>query len=115
MKKNNTEYLLSLLHTCLGDNLDYKYVQSCLCKYLKIRKNRFVTRLNKWKYVWKSGPGTNGISAELRQSIFELWLEKSIISVDRRDGRDVVTISNKKYGNLYQGINCPNVKAERNK
>ena len=50
--------------------------------------------------------GNKRVSSEIEQKIFDLWLENSEISVDRRDGRDVVDITAKVYASRYGGVVC---------
>ena len=50
--------------------------------------------------------GNKRVSSEIEQKIFDLWLENSEISVDRRDGRDVVNITAKEYASRYGGVVC---------
>ena len=54
------------------------------------------------------------MDALTRQQLFDLWIEKSIVSVDHHNGRDVIKLPKYKYDKQYKEINCDMVTFELN-
>ena len=49
---------------------------------------------------------------EIRQSVYDIWLEHSVYSSDGRSGRNTVKISKLQYLRLYSDLNNENIKIE---
>ena len=60
---------------------------------LNIPKYRFMLRLHLYQHNLKSAKGKCGLSPQIKQVIHDTWLTNCNITVDRRHGRDIVTIS----------------------
>ena len=115
--KNRSDKLFSRLYAAFGARLpDDDNLQNWLAKSLGMRSRRFKERLKKW-LTPNNGlrRGRPKITPEIAQKIFDLWVVNSTISVDRRDGRDLVRIPMKDYQKRYQGIECSLVKSYTNK
>ena len=91
-KKHDSNYLFSTLYSHLGDHL----LNEKFCSFIQrlgCRKNRFDQRLFDWLTPsTKTKRGRPSHSNDTQQVCFDMWVENSIISVDRRDGRDVIKI-----------------------
>lgn len=57
----------------------------------------------------KTTRGRPKTSTQIEQKLFDLWVMNSVISVDRRDGRDVVTISLDAFTKRYNEITSPHL------
>ena len=91
-KKHDSNYLFSTLYSHLGDHLLNEKFRSFIQR-LGCRKNRFDQRLFDWLTPsTKTKRGRPSHSNDTQQVCFDMWVENSIISVDRRDGRDVIKI-----------------------
>ena len=104
-KKHDSNYLFSTLYSYLGDHLLNEKFRSFIQQRLRCRKNRFDQRLFDWLTPsTKTKRGRPSHSDDTRQVCFDMWVENSIISVDRRDGRDVIKIPRTAFENQYYGI-----------
>ena len=74
---------------------------------LNIPKYRFMLRLHRYQHDLKSAKGKCGLSPQSKQVIHDNWLANSNVTVDRRNGHDIVTISKSKYDSKYSGIMIP--------
>ena len=76
---------------------------SSLPSKLNIRTSRFFIYVANWRdHNFKETRGTaNSIDDELKQEIFDTWVENSINSTDGRNGRNLVSISKSKYNELF--------------
>ena len=74
---------------------------------LNISKYRFMLRLPRYQHDCRSMKGKRCLSLQSKQVIHDTWLVNSNITVDRRNGRDIVTISKSKYNSKYSGIMIP--------
>ena len=76
---------------------------SWLASKLNIRTSRFFIYVANWRdHNFKETRGTaNSIDDELKQEIFDTWVENSINSTDGRNGRNLVSISKSKYNELF--------------
>ena len=79
---------------------------SWLASKLNIRTSRFLIYVANWRdRNFKETRGTgNSIDDELKQEIFDTWVENSINSTDGRNGRNLVNISKSKYNELFHNI-----------
>ena len=79
---------------------------SWLASKLNIRTSRFLIYVANWRdRNFKETRGTaNSIDDELKQEIFDTWVENSINSTDGRNGRNLVSISKSKYNELFNNI-----------
>ena len=103
------DYLFEILLACLGSKLQDQHIQQWLYKSLGIRKNRFKERLYRWMGVIEKVPmGRPGLNDDTKQIIFNLWLRESIVTVDRMNGRDFVTMPLSKFRIRYDSMNYNN-------
>ena len=79
---------------------------SWLASKLNIRTSRFLIYVANWRdRNFKETRGTaNSIDDELKQEIFDTWVENSINSTNGRNGRNLVSISKSKYNELFNNI-----------
>ena len=56
--------------------------------------------------------GRKNLSGEIRQSVYDIWIEHSVNSTDGRNGKNTVKITNLQYLRLYSGLNNENIKIE---
>ena len=79
---------------------------SWLASKLNIRTSRFLIYVANWRdRNFKETRGTaNSIDDELKQEIFDTWVENSINSTDGRNGRNLVSISKSKYNELFNNV-----------
>ena len=102
--------MFSTLSNFLGEQLYNQDFQKWLSKSLGFRRNRFFSRLRLWlddeKYDKRGRPC---IDVNIKQLIYDTYINNSIISVDRRNGRDHVTMSLKMFNKRYNGIHCSKV------
>ena len=77
-----------------------------LASKLNIQPSRFLIYVANWRdRNFKETRGTaNSIDDELKQEIFDTWVENSINSTDGRNGRNLVSISKSKYNELFNNI-----------
>ena len=119
--RNDSEYIFSRLYSYFGVQITHDLqLQKWLSKSLygaRKRKHRFVERLFKWLKPKIEIPRKRGrhFTPEQRQLIFDTWINNSTISVDRRDGRDVVRIPMTMYNKQYYNIETTLVSFEKNK
>ena len=108
--KADTDFLLSSLYGIFGMKLHDKDLRSWIRRKLGMRKDRFEKDFNQWmspsttNSINSKGRGRKPLPVEFRQGIFDLWLKYSVISVDRRDGRDTVRIPSDAYFQKFHGI-----------
>ena len=115
-KKGNTDMLLSTLHEYLGESLfnDDRLI-SCVIKYLGFRRYRFLLHLNRFANGIRALRGKTRLTSEQKQVIHNTWVEHSQVTVDRRNGRDMVSMSKQKYVKLYSGIETEKLVETTNK
>ena len=115
--KSDSDYLFSNLFSYFGVQLaNDHYLQKWLTKSLGMRKKRFIERLYKWLRPKIDVPKgkKRTLTDEDRQIIHDTYLENSTISVDRRDGRDMVRMRMSAYKEHYHGIETSLVSAHVN-
>ena len=115
--KHRSDKLFSRLFAIFGKRLpDDENLQQWLSKSLGMRRKRFKERLRKWLNPnIGSTPGRPRMTTEVAQTIFDEWISHSTISVDRRDGRDMVSMPNTEYQKRYREIESCLVKTLVNK
>ena len=101
----NQQYLL--MHETMNKIFMVKMTDprflSWLASKLNIRTSKFLIYVANWRdHNFKETRGTgNSIDDELKQEIFDTWVENSINSTDGRNGRNLVSISKSKYDELF--------------
>ena len=118
MKKNRhrSNKIFPELYSIFGVKLVHdKHLSKWVAKSLGMRTTRFRERLRKWLNGELSGRGRPRVTAAKAQAIFDAWIAHSTISVDRRDGRDMVRIPMTEYQDRYKGIETSLVKPYTNK
>ena len=115
--KSDSDYLFARLYSYFGTQLTYdEKLQKWLTKSLAMRKHRFLRRLFKWLQPKVQVPrGNRPFLDSSRQIIHDAWIENSTISVDRRDGRDMVRMPMALYKEQYYGVETSLVSTYINK
>ena len=60
----------------------------------------------------KKHEGRKKLSDEIRQSLYDIWIEHSVNSIDGRNGRNTVKTTKLQYLRLYSDLNNENIKIE---
>ena len=111
LKRNeDKKQFCSILWGICGDSLYNDEFMTWLANKLDKRKHRLAETIHHWLSVTTESletRGRKGLSQEERQSIFDAWHEYSIVTVDRRNGRDQVTMSKYQYHKKYDLLNLP--------
>ena len=104
--RDDRESFCSLIHGVCGNNLyDTEYF-SWLCKRIGKKPHLVARRLEQYIATGMTIDETRGrknLSYEEQQMIYDVWHENSIVTNDRRNGRDVVSMKKddfKKYEHL---------------
>lgn len=109
--RNSKRSAAKFLIESFGDSLnDYSFV-SWLAKMLGLKPCRLKAII---KNAYKEFVPRNSMSSSSLQEIYNFWLkeENSIISNDRRNGRDVVKIPKATYLSKYGKLVDPNIEEE---
>ena len=108
--KYRANHMIStFLFDVFGENLlDDEDLIKFLSKELKFTRP---SKLKKVLFHWKDSeymkkPG-NSLSDFEKQAIHNEWMLNSIVTVDRRNGRDTRLIREKEFNNRYSGIEIP--------
>ena len=110
LKDLNKNQQYPLMHETMNkifkDKMTDPSFLSWLASKLNIRTSRFLIYVANWRdRNFKETRGTaNSIDDELKQEIFDTWVENSINSTDGRNGRNLVSISKSKYNELFNNI-----------
>ena len=110
LKDLNKNRQYPLMHETMNKIFKDKMIDpsflSWLASKLNIRTSRFLIYVANWRdRNFKETRGTaNSIDDELKQEIFDTWVENSINSTDGRNGRNLVSISKSKYNELFNNI-----------
>ena len=89
------------LHVFFGEQLNNENFLKWIAGNLGIRKSRFADTVRHWEAIqYKESRGSEGINFESKQTIYKSWIENCITSTDGQNGRTVVQISKRKYGEL---------------
>ena len=107
LAKCDTDFITSSLFGIFGMKLLDEGLRGWIRKKLGLRKDRFEKEFSRWmspSTVSTTSKGRGRKPLPFRQGIFDLWLQFSVISVDRRDGRDTVRMRKDAYLNRYPGI-----------
>ena len=110
LKDLNKNRQYPLMHETMNKIFKDKMIDpsflSWLASKLNIRTSRFLIYVANWRdRNFKETRGTaNSIDDELKQEIFDTWVENSINSTDGRNGRNLVSISKSKYSELFNNI-----------
>ena len=66
---------------------------------------RFKVRLEDWKdRQFRDSRGRKGLSEEMVQTVYNIWIENSISSTDGSNGRNMVNIRKRKYFEVYHSV-----------
>lgn len=106
-RKDNKSKFCSLLWGICGESLTDDNFVLWLSTKLDMRKERLQNHIQSW-LTTTTEPldmrGKKGLSQETQQLIVDAWLKESMITVDRRSGRDQVVMKRElfiqKFGNL---------------
>ena len=99
------DYIFEILYACLGEKV-MEDVQKWLYNSLGMPKGRFINRLERWMGVTEAVRRGRrpALSVEVEERIFLSWIEASIVTVDRRNGRDFVSMPLSEFKEHYSGI-----------
>ena len=85
-----------------------------LASKLNIRPCRFFYYVANWKdRNFPETRGKNELPLEVRQTIYDTWLENSISSTDCCNGRNVINISKRKYFSLHRDTENKKIVVEK--
>lgn len=101
----NRKLFCSILNGVYGDEISDNNILSRLGKCLDTRPQRILHILE--KDIEKRGKHRE-LSFDIKSLIFSTWNRNSIVTVDRRDGRDVVTIRKDNFDSIYTDLVIPN-------
>ena len=102
----NFKQLCSKLADIVG--LDaFEYNTCCwIAHQLGLPGFRLYEKMIAWKEKdYSETRGRSGVSTATSNAIYKEWIDTSIVTVDRRNGRDMVTISQAKYVDKYRRYN----------
>ena len=105
-KKQQYPLMHEIMNKIFKDKMSDPSFLSWLASKLNIWTSRFFIYVANWgDHSFKETRGTaNSIDDELKQEIFDTWVENSINSTDGRNGRNLVSISKSKYNELFHNI-----------
>ena len=106
-----------LIKNAFCEEIEDKSFRFWLCKKLCIDSNKFITSLSLWKENdFQEVRGRKSLSIDLKQMIYNEWIENSIPSVDCRNGRVSMKIRKINYTKQFSGIvNSPDLDEETNR
>ena len=87
-----------------GENLNNEDFARWLSKRLS---KRYINVFNAMKYKGDNRKGRKPKSLEERQAIHNTWSLYSIVTVNRRNGRDQIAISEAEYNQKFNDIKLP--------
>ena len=99
--------LCSMLYNIYGDELFEDELMDWVSKRINRRKQRVHEAMSKWitsNGDIKENRGRGGFSNEEKQVIYNTWNQNSIITVDRRNGRDQVNVRVNDFVSRYNDI-----------
>ena len=92
------------MHNVFKDKMN----DTSFLKWLASKLNRpcrFFNYVANWKDKnFTETRGKSELPLEVRQAIYDTWVENSISSTDCRNGRNVINIRKRKYFSLYRDI-----------
>ena len=93
-RKEDRDAFCALVYSVCGENIQDEEFFSWFCRKIGKRKYRVADILNDYLTVSTvlETRGRKGLSLASRQSIYDAWHEYSIVTVDRRSGRDQIKI-----------------------
>ena len=104
---SRTQFCDLLLHVCDQNVLNDEMFLSWLAKRLEKRPHRLLAMVN--NHLSKTGEtrGRKAMPLEVKQAVFDAWHDNSIVTVDRRDGRDQVNLREMVYFDKYRDLKAP--------
>jgi hypothetical protein len=100
-KSSNHAFISRLMHLFDHNLCNYLFIRY-LSKKLQIRYEYLVNMILRYDKD-SASYGTrkrNPWSEEVRKKIYQFWLDNSIVTVDRRNGRDIVRIPKSRYDQI---------------
>jgi len=103
--KSSSASFYQLIHDLFSDNLDDARFIRWLSGKLGIRPFTFQIQCDRWrKNSFSETRGRNQLTSTVKQQMFDEWLENSIVTADRRNGRDTVRMRKLLYLQRYENI-----------
>ena len=98
LKKLNLDKKYKELHTILNIFNEQQLIDILFLKWLsqklKMRTQRFIETVKNWHTRGcEETQGRKNLSDEIRQSVYDIWVEQSVNSTDGRNGRNTVKIT----------------------
>ena len=88
----------------------------CLANRLSIGPSKFIVYIQNWRKInFLEVRGLTEMWLEIKQKIYNVWVENSINSMDCRNGRNMINITKCKYLSWYQQLENKIVKVEERK
>ena len=102
--KSHSQFF-KLIDEIFGEFMHNDFFITFLAKELGFRPGQLVTRLSTWaEKNFKDTRGNKTLSKEIQQLIYQCWKENSIVTADRRNGRDTVRIREAEYYKSFSDI-----------
>ena len=105
----NRDQFCGSLHLVYGNDLmKDDETLSWLAKELDTKPHRLKTLMENWLHVDSDNRGKHrALTTETKNAIFTCWTLNSIVTVDRRNGRDVALMKKSEYDEKYGEIDVP--------
>ena len=104
------------MHRIFGNKMTNEDFLKCLANKLSIGHSEFIVYVQNWRKInFLEVRGLTEMRLEIKQKIYNVWVENSINSMDCRNGRNMINITKCKYLSLYQQLENKIVKVEERK
>ena len=108
LKKLNKEKKFSVFHetqnNVFGEHLENQEFTEWLVGKLSIRHHRFANYVAKWRENKFSETRGRQQQLEVKQKVYDTWCQNAINSTDARNGRNMVSLSKRKFLQQYGAI-----------
>ena len=116
LKKLNKEKNFPVLHETLnnvsGKHLENQEFTGWLAEKLSIRHHRFAKYVAKWRENKFSETRGRQQRLEVKQKVYDTWCQNAINSTDARNGRNMVSLSKRKFLQQYGAITHSDIVVE---
>ena len=116
LKKLNKEKKFPVLHETLnnvfGKHLENQEFTGWLAEKLSIRHHRFAKYVAKWRENKFSETRGRQQRLEVKQKVYDTWCQNAINSTDARNGRNIVSLSKRKFLQQHGAITHSDIVVE---